>query len=470
MNMKKEILIIVLICGLFFSLPNCKKDPDPDDVDTAKVISEDTKYVNNWIWNVMNEVYLWNVYIPQNLDPEKEPDPEKFFEKLLYTTKDRFSWISDDYEGLMEQYVGVTKSIGYSPTFGRFSNTDYVFMIVEYVFPDSPAEVAGLKRGDIVLKINGIDLDINNYIDLYYSETQIVTLGYYDGSTISPTDQEITMAAEVIALDPSIYYEIKEISGHKIGYLVYVEFTSGEDSVYLKSLGRIFDTFSVAGITDLVVDLRYNPGGDMEAAAFFASAVAPVSVIQNHDVLVRFEYNSLYNEYFLETEGINSAHLVYRFPDNPNNINLSRVYFLTTGGTASACEFTISGLDPYMDVVLVGETTYGKYTGAWIIPDLANPPKHNWALVPIVMKYANADGVTDFDSGLPVDIEVADDLINAVPFGSLNDPVLYTAIEAIVGPGQIPGKKRSLTSVPFEKMDNKVKEKRRNLYISPSFY
>jgi hypothetical protein len=86
------------------------------------------------------------------------------------------------------------------------------------------------------------------------------------------------------------------------------------------------------------------------------------------------------------------------------------------------------------------------------------------------MKYANADGVTDFDSGLPVDIEVADDLINAVPFGSLNDPVLYTAIEAIVGPGQIPGKKRSLTSVPFEKLDNKVKEKRRNLYISPSFY
>ena len=259
-------------------------------------------------------------------------------------------------------------------------------------------------------------------------------------------------------------------SADKIGYLVYVEFTSGEDSVYLKSLGRIFDTFSVAGITDLVVDLRYNPGGDMESAAFFASAVAPVSVIQNHDVLVRFEYNSLYNEYFLETEGINSEHLVYRFPDNSYNINLSRVYFLTTGGTASACEFTISGLDPYMDVVLVGETTYGKYTGAWIIPDLANPPKHNWALVPIVMKYANADGVTDFDSGLPVDIEVADDLINAVPFGSLNDPVLYTAIEAIVGPGQIPGKKRSLTSVPFEKLDNKVKEKRRNLYISPSFY
>jgi len=337
MNMKREILLIVVICGLFFSLPNCKKDPDPEGVDTTKVISDATKYVNNWIWYVMNQVYLWNAYIPQNLEPEKEPDPEKFFEKLLYS-QDRFSWISDDYESLMDQYVGVAKSIGYSPTFGRFSNSDGVFIIVEYVFPDSPAEIAGLKRGDIILKINGIDLDTNNYVDLYYSETQIVTLGYFDGSTISPTDQEITMAASVIALDPSIYYEIKEIAGHKIGYLVYVEFTSGEDSVYLKSLGQIFDTFSIAGITDLVVDLRYNPGGDMEAAAFFASAVAPAAVVQNHEVLVRFEYNSLYNNYFLEEEGSNSEHLVYKFPDNEEFLGL-----LGKAGFSDARQLKLTG-------------------------------------------------------------------------------------------------------------------------------
>jgi C-terminal processing protease CtpA/Prc len=466
--MKKLTLIIILICAILVSLPNCKKDPDPEGIDTAKVISDATKYVNNWIWSVMNEVYLWNVYIPQNLEPEKQPDPEKFFEKLLYS-KDRFSWISDDYDGLMDEYVGVAKSIGYSPTFGRFSNSDGVFMIIEYVFPDSPAEIAGLKRGDIVLKINGVDLNIDNYIDLFYSETQIVTLGYFDGSGISLTDKQITMAAQVIALDPAIHYEIKEINGHKIGYLVYVEFTSGEDSVYLKSLGQIFDTFEASGITDLVVDFRYNPGGDIQAAAFFASAVAPASVIESHEVLVRFEYNSIYNEYFRQQEGINSPRLVYRFPDNQYNINLNKIYFLTTNGTASACEFTMSGLEPYMDVVLVGENTYGKYTGAWIIPDLAEPRKHNWALVPIVMKYANADGVTDFDTGLPVDIEIEDDLINAVPFGDLNDPVLYKAIESIVGSGQMPGKKASVSPVSFAELENPFKEQKRNLFISPEF-
>jgi C-terminal processing protease CtpA/Prc len=465
--MKKYIFLIIAILGMLISLPNCKKDlPDPDEGDTTDIISEATKYINNWIWDVMNEVYLWEIYIP-NLDPDLEPDPENFFEKLLYS-KDRFSWISDDYEGLMDQYFGVAKSTGYSPAFGRFSNTNGVFIIVEYVYPGSPAEKAGLKRGDIILQINGVDLNMGNYLNLYNSVSQTVTLGYFNGSSIGLTDTKISMTAEEIALNPSIYHEIKEIGGHKIGYLVYVEFTSGKDREYLTSLEEIFQTFSAAGITDLIVDFRYNPGGDVDAAGFFASAIAPSSVVQAHEVLVRFEYNSLYTNYFLDKEGTSSPNLVYKFSDTANYFNFSKVYFLTTGGTASACEFTISGLYPYMDVVLVGEDTYGKYTGAWIIPDLEDPPRHNWALVPTVMKYANKDGFTDFDDGLIADIQVEDDIFNAVPFGNLNDSVLYKAVEAIVGVAQMPAKKAStIKHVPYEKLDNKFKEQRRNLFLPP---
>jgi carboxyl-terminal processing protease len=465
--MKKYIILIIAILGIIIFLPNCKKDlNDPDEGDTTDIISEATKYINNWIWEVMNEVYLWEVYIP-NLDPDLEPDPENFFEKLLYS-KDRFSWISDDYEGLMDQYYGVAKSTGYSPAFGRFSNTNGVFIIVEYVYPDSPADKAGLKRGDIILQINGVDLTMGNYLNLYNSVSQTVTLGYFNGSSIGLTDTKISMTAEEIALDPSIYHEIKEIGGHKIGYLVYVEFTSGKDREYLTSLEEIFQAFSAAGITDLIVDFRYNPGGDVDAAGFFASAIAPPGVVQAHEVLVRFEYNSLYTNYFINKEGTDSPNLVYKFSDTANYINLSEVYFLTTGGTASACEFTISGLYPYMNVVLVGENTYGKYTGAWIIPDLEDPPRHNWALVPTVMKYANKDGFTDFDDGLIADIEVEDDIFNAVPFGNLNDSVLYKAVEAIVGADQMPAKKAStIKHVPYEKLDNKFKEQRRNLFLPP---
>ncbi len=464
--MKKSIVLFAIIAGLIMFLPYCKKDvPDPDDGDTTDIITEATKYINNWIWDVMNEVYLWNTSISQSLDPDLEPDPENFFEKLLYS-KDRFSWITDDYSGLMDQYYGVATSTGYSPAFGRFSNTEGVFILVEYVYPGSPADLAGLKRGDIILQINNVDLNIGNYLNLYNSSTQVVTMGEFNGQYIAQTDRKITIVAQEIALDPTIYYEIKEIAGHKIGYLVYVEFTSGKDREYLYSLEHALDTFTVAGVTDLIVDFRYNPGGDIEASTFFASAIAPASVVQNHDILVRFEYNSLYNNYFLQNEGSDSPHLVCRFSDTANYLNLSKVYFLTTGGTASACEFTMSGLFPYMDVVLVGENTYGKYCGAWIIPDLAEPPQHNWGLVPVVMKYANKDGFTDFDEGLTADITVEDDLFNAVPFGDLRDSVLYKAMEAIVGPGQMPGKKAYLKKhMPYELLDNPMKDRRRNLFL-----
>jgi len=463
--MKRKIKYMLAALFLLIFLPRCEKDlPEP-----VETISEEIKYINNWIWDVMNEVYFWNVYIPQNLDPDKESDPDNFFQKLLYS-KDRYSWLDDDFDGLMAQYYGVAKSMGYSPAFGQFSNTDGIFILLEYVFPGSPADRAGLKRGDIIVSINEIDLTLANYITLFYEDIQTVTLGVLREDGIAKTDTKIAMTAEVIALDPAIYYELKEIGGHKIGYLVYVEFTAGKDSVYLKSLGNIFDNFSVAGITDLIVDLRYNPGGDIESAGYLAAGIAPSSVVQNHEVLVRFQYNSLFNNYFLQREGPNSENLVFKFPNNTHNLNLNRVYFLTTKGTASACEFTITGLYPYMEVILVGENTYGKYTGAWIIPDLADPPQHNYALVPIVMKYANADGYTDFEDGLAVNIEVEDDLFNAVPFGDLNDPVLYKAVENIVGQSQMPTLKKAVQPVPFERLENKEKEKRRNLFISPVIY
>jgi C-terminal processing protease CtpA/Prc len=415
----------------------------------------------------MSEVYFWNELLPDNLNPNTEPDPEEYFDKLLYSG-DEFSWITDDYEQLMKEYKGVSVSMGFSPTFGRFTNTDGIFIIVKYVLPDSPAERAGLKRGDIIVSINGIDLDVDNYYDMFSLPSYSVTFGALVEDGIAKTDSTVSLIAEEIVLDPIVYHDIIEISDTKIGYLVYVEFKSGESGRFNDSLGVVFDKFAAAGIDDLIVDLRYNPGGDLTSSAFLASAIAPLSVVETQEVLVRFEYNNLYTNYFLETQGSNSNNLVLRFPQNEHNINLDRVYFLTSGGTASASEFLMIGLYPYMDVIQVGENTYGKYAGAWIIPDLEDPPRHNWGLVPTVFKYANALGFTDFGGGLVPDYLIEDELIGAPPFGDLQDPVLNYAMQAILGTKSgLPVLKSATPEVTFEPIDDEITRKKRILYSQP---
>ena len=121
------------------------------------------------------------------------------------------------------------------------------------------------------------------------------------------------------------------------------------------------------------------------------------------------------------------------FPKSQIQLNMDKVYFLTTGGTASASELLMTSLYPYMDVVQIGETTVGKCYGSVILDDDADQKRHNWAMMPLVMKYANAQGFTDFVSGIDPDLEVEDNLLYAVPFGDLSDPLLAAALEQITG-------------------------------------
>ena len=251
----------LLLVALFSLLISCEKkiDPDPNN-GNVPVISDQTKYINNWIFDVMHEVYLWEEHIPAGLDPETAPNSEKFFDSFLYDI-DRFSWIHDDYDALMGQYYGVQESIGYSLTFGRIGGTDTLFAIVEYVYRGSPADSAELKRGDIILEINDRSLTVFNYLDLYQINSYTLTLGEATAGGLKLTDNKVTLQSRVIAEDPAVFWDVLEADGHKVGYLAYVSFTSGQSDEYLHTLNTVFQDFASAGITDMILDLRYNPGG-----------------------------------------------------------------------------------------------------------------------------------------------------------------------------------------------------------------
>jgi carboxyl-terminal processing protease len=404
-------------------------DDENGSSDDESVISEETIATNSWIFENMELYYLWNDLIPSDIDYKQESDPEAYFYKLLYDDKDKWSWITDDYKSLEADLNGEPVTMGYYPSFYLYGNDADVFIVVNYVYPGSVAEKAGLKRGDIILSIDNTTLDTINYYDLYLGTNYSVQLGEIKENTLAFTGESVDLTAQATTTNPAIYHSIYEINGYKIGYLVYTEFICGDGNEFLTELDNVFNEFKTAGISDLIVDLRYNPGGSIDAAAYLASEIAQARDVLGEAILVNMQYNDDLQNYLESYASRYADYLSYRFNSKATNANLDRVYFLTTNGTASASELVISCLAPYMNVIQIGESTFGKYTGAWIITD----DNEEWAIIPVVLKYSNINGYTDFYDGLTPDYEIDNDLLSTVPFGDTSDPMLAKAIEMITG-------------------------------------
>ena len=362
----------------------------------------------------------------------------------------------------MAEFSGTPVSMGFAPAFGQFSNTGNIFIIVVYVYKNSPAETAGLKRGDIILKINNQEMTPDNYKELYSQEQYEVSLGYYDGSSISETNNTLSLTAQQLIVDPILFDTIyQDYNGKNIAYFCLSEFLNKEP--FVSHVQPVIEEIKSKGIRDVIIDLRYNTGGALDAAAWLASSLAPQTALDNPSVLVELLFNNKLQPY-MEQENETK----YYFDNTvASNLNLDNIYFLTTNYmTASASELLITGLEPYMEVVQVGENTVGKYTGMWAIPDLETPARHNYGIMPIVMKYANAVGYTDFKDGLIPDHLVEDNLLTALPLGHVEDPQIATALNLIAG---LIGKKQSTfkESMPFMLLRTPKQELKSNLFIHP---
>ena len=414
---------ILIIFGLF----SCHQN---DNLTPGNQISSETLAVNNFIWDNMDHYYLWRDYMPQNIDLTQEPDPKALFDKLLYKTEDRWSFITDNKNDLINELNGIQKSFGFNFKLYKQSSSSDIFGVIEYVVDGSPAATAGLKRGDVFMKVDDNQLTVDNYTTLLFNrDNYTLTLGDMSGNGPVANSTKISLNAQIVVENPVFLHKIIDTGQTKIGYLVYNQFIPQYDTL----LQNIFQTFIDSGISDLVLDLRYNPGGSITSADNLASMIAPSSVVNQNDVFTRFEWNSIMEDYFKQQEGENSPNLVINYEPNGVNLNLSRLYILVSQNTASASELIINGLKPYLNVMLIGEDhTSGKYTGSITITDPNN--KLNWALQPIVIRSSNANGVTDYKNGFTPDYTVPDDLFD--PLGSTNETMLAKAIELITGQNQ----------------------------------
>lgn len=429
----------LLLAGFVGFLSSCKKTEDAVTPQTSSTTSTENQTVNDWILDNMQQVYYWNDKIPAN--PDKTLSPDKFFDSLLNTydkttnpTGDRFSWIEQSGTELQAELSGQTTTTGmeYNLYLRATGSTDVIGQVL-YVLPNSPAQKAGLKRGDIFTKVNGQLLTTTNYGDLLYSGTSFTFgLASVSGSTLVDTDKTISVTATTFQENPVFLDSVYTVGSKKVGYLVYNQFVPGANgssaNEYDAQVDAIFSNFKAQGVNELVLDLRYNPGGYTSSSANLASLIG--KGISSSKLYFREEWNSTITPQLQQQYGSNF--FIQNFLDKSQNIggNLSRVFVLTTDHTASASELIINGLRPYMTVTTIGSTTYGKNVGSITITD--DTGKIAWGMQPIVFKSYNSAGQSDYSTGFTPSVEV-DESISLLPLGDTNEAMLNEALYQITG-------------------------------------
>lgn len=440
-----QILIVISLFGIIGT--SCKPE---DEVERDML--------NEWIWEGMNAYYYWYEDLDHSLYPT-ELEPTDFFYSIL-NSQDRFSWIVEDYQALINSFNSEEVTNGISPYFIRLDNSDNVIVVVEYTVPGSPADSAGITRGDIITDINGSEITIHNYQDLFYAETVTLKFADYIDNSFYSNGVEITLNTVLVEENPIHHFEIINYGGSEIAYMVYNHFSVGKNNRWLDSLDHQLAELKSAGIKNLVLDLRYNPGGSIFMANHLASALCPATVPGKDNVFVYLQWNDLFEEFIIREEGEDSGSLVSYFEDTPaNNLDLSTIYLLTTAHSASASELLTIGLSPYMNVEHIGETTYGKGYGSITVDDWEEPKRHEWAMQPITFKFANSLGKGVPNEGIDPEYEVDDFIIEAKAFGDITDPQLAKALELITGI-QADTKKSSHPLLHYELMPDQLRERR----------
>jgi C-terminal processing protease CtpA/Prc len=354
--------------------------------------------------------YLWNDLLPANLSIDDYASPEQLVRDVTQTygpqkangdPVDLFSSVGSAQADADFFDAGQYGGFGFSY---RFLDTNDVRL--SRVFSNSPAALGGLERGQQILGLDGrtiADINANEGLAAALAgETVAFVMRNKDGSEFT-----VSISRGVVTIDPVPRTRIID-RGPGVppaGYIELASFISTADPLF----DSIFAEFIAAGVTDIILDLRYNGGGLLSTANLLGDYLGAFA----NDGRVASQ--TLFNA---DRAAANNS--TDFFARQGNSINLSRLVVIATNATASASELVTNSLEAYFDVGIVGDNTFGKPVGQIGLTFCEK------ILRPTSFQVVNALGEGDYFDGLPVDCQAPDDL-NAMP-GDDTDPNVVAAL------------------------------------------
>lgn len=396
-----------------------------------------------WMEKTMLNHYLWYQDIPV---VEDEDDyfqaPTTFFKNMLSKEAmdgrgDSYSYMEED-PTTNEETKAKSMTLDNTSTYGMEFNitkdptgtTNHTYARILYTLAGSPAEQAGIQRGDWLTSINGERITTSNYQKLIkggilkVSRSRIVNTD--NGAAWQAMDTLNIGASIAMEINPFLTNQVYEIEGQKIAYLVYNEFATGpnneaSESVYNEQMKQIFVQFKAQQPDALILDLRYNNGGYLQCAQALGSLIAPSSAMGQDFIQLTFNDKS------------DPQIVKYAFDNQyaDANLGLDKVYILTSNLTASASEAVIQGLIPYLgkdNIILIGTKTEGKNVAMQAFRN----DVYGLTLWPVVAYVANADGDGDYGNGFTPQYRLDENsVITWYPLGDPREYLLKNTLSLI---------------------------------------
>jgi C-terminal processing protease CtpA/Prc len=400
--------------------------PTPTPSPTATAANCSLRARQDWVLARLNEWYLFPTLFNATANPASYATIDDYIDALVAParaqSRDRyFTYLTSIAEE--NAYYALGETAGFGVRLGYDGGAGRVFVIE--AFEGAPALAGGLDRGAELLQIDG--QTVSSLMAAGGPSAVIQALGPDTVGTArafvirdnAGVQRTVTLTKAEFEIDPvSDRYGAKIITdgARRVGYLNLRNFITTADP----DLRAAFADFRAQGVTELIVDLRYNGGGLISIAELFGDLMGAGRTGQI------FDYTTFRDSKSSENES-------YAFRAQPQAIAPTRIAFIGTGGTASASEMVINGMVPYLgaNMALVGSNTYGKPVGQIAL----DRPECDDRLRAVALKVENANHQGEYFTGLASTVgrtcRASDDISHQL--GDPNEAMVRVALDFLAG-------------------------------------